>query len=187
MLYFWYRHWEIIRKVNYKTFRIMCQWNMFQWGIANQLFHYEIHETLRQWTNQYLHNALLKNASFIVWRTWMDATPSEIKIALLTVKPQTSFSLKHTIRANLYRWFHDFRWRLRNMKHLNRMLAISISLAVREITKSSSTFSATNISSNMIWFFHLHDTIKMKSNHTGINYNRNSIAIRSHMIIYNSV
>ena len=26
-------------------------------------------------------------------------------------------------------------------------------LSVREITKSSSTFSATNISSNMIWFF----------------------------------
>ena len=32
-------------------------------------------------------------------------------------------------------------------------------LAVREITKSSSTFSATNISSNMLWFFQLHDTI----------------------------
>ena len=33
-------------------------------------------------------------------------------------------------------------------------------LAVREITESSSTFSATNISSNMIWFRQLHDTIK---------------------------
>ena len=33
---------------------------------------------------------------------------------------------------------------------------------VREITKSSNTFSATNFSSNMIWFFfQLHDTIKM--------------------------
>ena len=39
----------------------------------------------------------------------------------------------------------------------------------------------------MICFFQLHDTIKMKSNHTGINYTRKSIAIRSHMIIYNSV
>ena len=58
---------------------------------------------------------------------------------------------------------------------------------VREITKSSSTFSATNISSNMIGFFQLHDTIKMKSNHTGINYNHNDITIRSHMMIYNSV
>ena len=34
-------------------------------------------------------------------------------------------------------------------------------LAVRKITKSSSTFSATNISSNMIWFLQLHDTIKL--------------------------
>ena len=59
--------------------------------------------------------------------------------------------------------------------------------AVREITKSSSTFSATNISSNMICFFQLHDTIKMKSNHTGINYRHNGIAIRSHVMKYNSV
>ena len=58
---------------------------------------------------------------------------------------------------------------------------------VREITKSSSTFSATNISSNMIWFFPLHDTIKMKSNRIEINYNHNDIAIRSHIMIYNSV
>ena len=60
-------------------------------------------------------------------------------------------------------------------------------LAVREITKSSSTFSATNISSNIIWFLQLHDIIKMKSNHTWINYTHNNIAIRSHMMIYNSV
>ena len=40
-----------------------------------------------------------------------------------------------------------------------------------------------------IWydFFQLHDTIKMKPNHTGINYNHNSIAIRSHIMMYNSV
>ena len=60
-------------------------------------------------------------------------------------------------------------------------------LSVREITKSSSTFSATNISSNMIWFLQLHDTITMKSNHTGINYNQNNIAKRSHIMIFNSV
>ena len=36
-------------------------------------------------------------------------------------------------------------------------------LAVREIAKSSSTFSATNISSNIVWFIQLHDTIQMKS------------------------
>ena len=39
-------------------------------------------------------------------------------------------------------------------------------LKVREITKSSSTFSATNISSNMVWLLQLHDTIQMKSNCT---------------------
>ena len=35
--------------------------------------------------------------------------------------------------------------------------------SVREITKSSSTFSATNISSNIVWLLQLHDTIKMES------------------------
>ena len=40
-----------------------------------------------------------------------------------------------------------------------------------------------------IWydFFQLHDTIKMKSNHAGINLNHNNIAIRSNIMIYNSV
>ena len=64
--------------------------------------------------------------------------------------------------------------------------AIITQSSVREITKRSSTFSATNISSN-IWFIQLHDTIKMKSNHTGINHNHNNIDIRSHIMIYNSV
>ena len=35
-------------------------------------------------------------------------------------------------------------------------------LAVREITKSSSTFYATNISSNIVWLLQLHDTIQME-------------------------
>ena len=34
--------------------------------------------------------------------------------------------------------------------------------SVREITKNSSTFSVTTISSNMIWLLQLHDTIQMK-------------------------
>ena len=50
-----------------------------------------------------------------------------------------------------------------------------------------STFSATNISSNMIWCLQLNDTIKMNSNHTGINNNHNNIAVRRHIMIYNSV
>ena len=37
---------------------------------------------------------------------------------------------------------------------------------VRAITKSSSTFSATNISSNIVWLLLLHGTIQMKSNYT---------------------
>ena len=36
-------------------------------------------------------------------------------------------------------------------------------LSVREITKISSTFSATNISSNIVWLLQLHDTIQTKS------------------------
>ena len=59
--------------------------------------------------------------------------------------------------------------------------------SVREITKSSSTFSATIISSNMIWFFQLHDIIKMKSSHTRIIYDHNNITIRSHIMIYDGV
>ena len=47
--------------------------------------------------------------------------------------------------------------------------------------------TATNISDNIIWFLQLHDTIKTKWNHTGINYNHNNIAIRSHIMIYNNV
>ena len=34
---------------------------------------------------------------------------------------------------------------------------------VREISKSSSTFSASNISSNIVWLLQLHDTIQMES------------------------
>ena len=37
------------------------------------------------------------------------------------------------------------------------------SLSVREITKSSSTFSATDINSNIVWLLQLHDTIQTKS------------------------
>ena len=48
-------------------------------------------------------------------------------------------------------------------------------------------FSATNISSNITWFLQRHDIIKMKSNHTWINYSHNNIAIRNHIMIYNSV
>ena len=59
--------------------------------------------------------------------------------------------------------------------------------SVREITKSSSTFSATNISSNITWLFQLHDKIQMKSNYTWINYDHDNVSIKSHMMIYNSV
>ena len=44
--------------------------------------------------------------------------------------------------------------------HLNQTQLWS----VREITKSSSTFSATNISNNVVWLLQLHDTIQMESN-----------------------
>ena len=49
------------------------------------------------------------------------------------------------------------------------------------------TISATNISSNIVWFLQLHDTIQMKSNYTWINYNHDNIAIRIHIMIYNFV
>ena len=55
--------------------------------------------------------------------------------------------------------------------------------AVREITKSSRTFSATNFSSNFIRLLQ----IQMKSKYTWINSNHDNIAIRSHKMIYNIV
>ena len=59
--------------------------------------------------------------------------------------------------------------------------------AVREITKSSSTFSATNINSNIVWFLQLHDAIQMESNYTWINYKHDNTATISHIMIYNFV
>ena len=53
-----------------------------------------------------------------------------------------------------------------------------------EITKSSSTFSATNISSNRLWFHQLHETIQMKSNYAWINYNHDKY---SHKKSYNDI
>ena len=60
-------------------------------------------------------------------------------------------------------------------------------LAVREITKSSSTFSATNINSNIKWLLQPYDTIRMKSDYRRINYYHDNIARRSHIMICNSV
>ena len=65
--------------------------------------------------------------------------------------------------------------------------SLELSLAVREITKSSSAFSATDISSNILWLIQLRDTIQTKSNNTWINYNHDNVAIRSHIVIYNFV
>ena len=39
----------------------------------------------------------------------------------------------------------------------------------------------------MIWFLQLRGVIKIKSNHTGMNYNHNNIAIRRPIMIYDSV
>ena len=71
---------------------------------------------------------------------------------------------------------HRFRWFLVAFMH-KAFISANVGLQpigplpVREITKSSRTFSATNVSNNIIWFLQLHDTIKMKSSHTGINSN----------------
>ena len=39
----------------------------------------------------------------------------------------------------------------------------------------------------MLWFFQLHDTIKIKYNNKGINSKHNNESIRSHIMIHNSV
>ena len=58
---------------------------------------------------------------------------------------------------------------------------------VKEITKSSSTFSVIFISSNIVWIFQLYDTIQMKSNYTRINYNGDHKAINKSYNGYNCV
>ena len=84
---------------------------------------------------------------------------------------------------------HSRRIRTHNFPYLARgpwrWHILSIQLADREISKNSSTFSATNTSSNIVWVLQLHDTIQMKSNYTWINYKHDKIAIRSHIMIYN--
>ena len=80
------------------------------------------------------------------------------------------------------------KWSLpQDMTLLKWNYLIFTNLSVREITKSSSTFSATNIGSNKVWFHQLHDTIQMKSNYIWINYSHDNLAIRSHIMIYNFV
>ena len=104
-------------------------------------------------------------------------------------QPQQIKIIMYTVRLDLL-WFGVDPLCAYDLGLLNWHWAIAwltIASAVREITKSSSTFSATKICSNIIWFLQLHDTIKMKSNHTWINYNHNNIAIRSHIMIYSSV
>ena len=47
-------------------------------------------------------------------------------------------------------------------KKYEKWCNLRLNWSVREITKSSCTFSATNISSNIVWLLQLHDTIQMK-------------------------
>ena len=42
------------------------------------------------------------------------------------------------------------------------------------VMKSSSTFSAANISGNVLWLLQLHDTIQMKLDYTWINYDHDN-------------
>ena len=69
---------------------------------------------------------------------------------LIILSPPASKKYIETIRGNN-----------RPLHMLSRILRRPSS--VRDITKSSSTFSATNISSNIAWLLQLHDTIQMKS------------------------
>ena len=77
----------------------------------------------------------------------------------------TSFWYK-TFICNAELWFNDHADS--NLQDLFQNKDVFIQendrdLSVREITKSSNTFSATNISSNIIWLLQLHDTIQTKS------------------------
>ena len=100
-------------------------------------------------------------------------------------KHQSSVPL--ALLGEIRRWPVNF---LHKRTVTGKMFQFDIVIMTNLISKgvfSSSTFSATNISSNMIRFLQMHDTIKMNSSHTGINYNHNNIAIINHIMIYNSV
>ena len=71
---------------------------------------------------------------------------------------------------------HVSKFAMYNQISLYSLLSYRYYLAVRVITNSSSTFSATNINSNITWLLQLHDTIQMKSNYRWI-----------HIMIYDSV
>ena len=107
-----------------------------------------------------------------------------IGVALTLLMPKYLFNIFHCSDKENNVWIS-----IQGPYCLVTMVSVcSVNSAVREITKSSSTLYATNISSNMICFIQLHDTIKMKSsNHTGINYSYNDIVIKSHILIYNIV
>ena len=66
-----------------------------------------------------------------------------------------------------YRPKHAFgcQWHLTEQQgncRCDNMKNVNVYLTVREITKSSSTYSATNISSSIILLLQLHDKIQMK-------------------------
>ena len=86
-----------------------------------------------------------------------------------------------------FKQFYNIATKISSKKKCSTFGDLPDCLSVREITKNSSTFSATNISSNRVWFLQLHDTIQMKSSYKWINYSHDNIAIRNQIMIYNFV
>ena len=76
--------------------------------------------------------------------------------ALILLTGQTSMKFE-----SIFTHFHSRNPIWKCLK--NRAFYFVSALTVREITKSSSTFSATNISSNIVWLLQLHDTIQMEA------------------------
>ena len=76
--------------------------------------------------------------------------------ALILLIGQTSMKFE-----SIFTHFHSRNHIWKCLK--NRAFYFVSALTVREITKSSSTSSATNISSNIVWLLQLHDTIQMEA------------------------
>ena len=94
-----------------------------------------------------------------VWITVSGKSPSVAEVLGLCITyimaSKITISIKSPVNvySTSHRFFYPYIWVL-----------LYQYLAVREITKSSCTFSATNISGNLVWLLSLHDTIQTKSN-----------------------
>ena len=133
---------------------------------------------IRTWLVDSTHNEPVKQTTpAVISRVSLDTTRACVNISAVLGELQIWLIIRGFVYSVLH--LQLFFWLTRHMFSVNiyknphgalkqgfQVQKSGFEWTVREITKSSSTFSATNISSNIVWFLQLHDTIQMKSNYT---------------------